>query len=104
MRWARWRGSSPMDDLIGWLRSQLDRDEELARAAMPGPWEHDGTDDEVYSAHNGEHGDQFGNVVAYARGGERESPNAWHIANWNPARALREVEAKRRLLGLHTPI
>lgn len=75
-----------MDELIGWLREQLDDDERVARAATSNPrWSLD------------EHGDGIVwaeglNVVA-----DRLYPDdAKHIARWDPARVLAEVDAKRQ--------
>jgi hypothetical protein len=95
-----------MDDLVTWLRAQLDEDERVARAAhvsRPGPWavRSDSTGViEIYSV-----------VREEQRGGDSNVfPDAWHpeasehAARWNPARVLAEVEAKRRLLDLHKPV
>lgn len=87
--------------LITWLRAQLDEDERLARAAKPGPWKYDPDpcEDEVYSVHDGEHGDLVGDIVAYVRGLRYQEANGSHVANWNPTRALDEIKAKREILG-----
>jgi hypothetical protein len=75
-----------VDDLIAFLRARFDEDEQVARAAHePGGWqmrfahEIDGvavTEDPLYTK---------------------------HIARWDPARVMAEVEAKRRALGLVLP-
>lgn len=88
-----------MDDLITWLRTQLDEDERIAKAASEGPWRaNDDTYPEaIYAAEHGE-------VVSGGRwGGEARcfdsDEDVWHIVRHDPARVLREVEAKRAILG-----
>lgn len=73
-----------MDDLVEWLRLQLDEDEQLARAAA-GPSPGGG---EWMMSDTGRH-------PGYT------PEQAEHIALHDPARVLREVEAKRRLIGAH---
>jgi hypothetical protein len=63
-----------MDDLITWLRAQLDDDERVAQEAISWTWRPELTNEFV---------------------------SAEHIARWDPARVLAEVEAKRRILDLH---
>jgi hypothetical protein len=87
-----------MDDLVQWLTTQLDEDEQTARAATPGPWEQGGIGD-------------FGWTVNFSRrnsGVETEDSeegyaDAAFIAEWDPARVLREIEAKRRIAECHEP-
>lgn len=95
-------------DLVEWLRAQLDEDEQICRATL---WD----DDASLGS---------GRWIAYDRGprdGFREArwvvidgadegvmdsrPQAAddeavarHIAEWDPARVLREIDAKRRIL------
>lgn len=64
---------SAVDELITWLRAQLDDDERVARAAWP-----DCTPDDPRAS----------------------DEDIRHIARWDPARVLAEVEAKRRILDL----
>jgi hypothetical protein len=70
-----------MDDLVVWLRQQLDEDERGAQAVQEagGPW---------YSVHILEVNWHIGRV------------DAEHIALHDPARVLREVEAKRLILDV----
>lgn len=70
-----------MSDLAEWLRAQLDEDERVACEAAPDPslrWTDDSAD---------------------------APPAGWnpltHIARWDPARVLAEVDAKRRLLNVY---
>lgn len=96
-----------MDDLIAWLRARLDEDERVALAATAGPWRYDPT------KHHREPGTvRFSEGVfagfigtdatCIATTGETDDAqsmlDAEHIARWDPARVLAEVEAKRALL------
>jgi hypothetical protein len=111
-----------MDDLVAWLRAQLDEDERVARAADEGPWVVGTTSGMAYGGHvvhfedgqiwpqrrviRGSHvasapASGKGRMIADLADGYRPSrreENAEHIARHDPARVLREVEAKRRLL------
>lgn len=86
-------------DLVAFLRARLDEDEQAARAAaraersdswttLPDSWGGvlDGGGNRSLAI-------GYGDVMAPA--------TAAHIARHDPARALREVEAKRRMLGRH---
>lgn len=86
--------------LITFTTARLDEDEEIAKAVednsapWPGQWEADGN--HAVRTYNG-------HVLAYARtdnlrGGDFAPGLAAHIARHDPARALREVEAKRRIV------
>ncbi|MGW2083424.1 DUF6221 family protein [Streptomyces sp. NPDC001939] len=79
-----------MDGLVQWLREQLDEDERIARAATPGPWHirHDGV-----VGDDGEHW-----PVAYTDS-YRASEDCLHVAEHDPARVLREIDAKRHILA-----
>jgi Family of unknown function (DUF6221) len=87
-----------MDDLVAFLRARLAEDEAVARAATEGPWTVDNTDyaEAIYGA------DQVAIIAGGRWGGEasvfEQTEDAIHIARHDPARALREVEAKRGLL------
>jgi hypothetical protein len=91
-----------MAELVQWLRAQLDTDERIARAATAGPWLVDcETYAEALIAGDGT------TVIAGGRwGGEasafESTEDALHIAAHDPARVLREIEAKRRILDLHS--
>lgn len=93
------------DDISRRIFAAIEARERLARAATPGPWApdegEDPYDDEVYTVHDGEHGDLVGEVVAFARGGDRQHANQLHIAHNNPDAVLRRCAADRRILGLH---
>jgi hypothetical protein len=82
-----------MDDLVQWLRAQLDEDERIARAATLGPWVQSGIGD-------------YGWTVTFGRPGagvetadtEQGLADADFIAAHNPARVLREIDAKRGIV------
>lgn len=84
-----------MSDLVAFLRARLDEDEALARDAPPGPWYIGNAVDPTQpcSVHT------FPGVRLVADG--LNWLVAEHIARQNPARALADIEAKRRLLKLH---
>jgi len=77
-----------MDDLVQWLRAQLDEDERIARAAEGDPV-FDGTG--IVIERNRARGfpDRVAGLI---------SPVATHIARHDPARVLRDIDAKRRLM------
>lgn len=90
-----------MDDLVQWLRAQLDEDERIAREATErqpyDEWDAVGAgdDDDVSRSH--------WEVVKIARMSPTPAARslALHIAEWDPARVLAEVDAKRRIIDLH---
>lgn len=83
-----------MDDLVQFLRARLDDDERVARgSAQPSlSWQNFDMDGELRD-------DANAGTVAMV---PREETRA-HIARHDPARVLREVEAKRALLGTYLP-
>lgn len=88
------------DDLVTWLRAQLDEDERVAREAHdenPGPWRLE--DDEPYPDVR----DASGGTVVTVESGFNPPGRASevHIARNHPTRVLAEVESKRRILDLH---
>jgi hypothetical protein len=83
-----------MDDLVTWLREQIDEDEQVARRADhadPAPWCTEGheRDARVLTYTGG---------VFHGSSGDMRLAVAEHIARHDPARVLREVKAKRRIL------
>ncbi len=83
-----------MDELVEWLRAQLDEDERIARSATPGPWvanKHE-YGAEVYTE-SGE-----GVALDHDAGGVGWGDADFIAAN-DPARVLREIDAKRRIIG-----
>ena len=79
-------------DLITWLRAQLDEDERIARATRGlGKW----------SAYREGGGDGWAFEDESGEGAEAivgDETTARHNVRHDPARVLREVEAKRRIL------
>ncbi len=88
-----------MVDLARWLGQQLDEDGRIARAATPGPWTQSGIG-------------EYGWGVSFSRPGagveaedsEQGRADAEHIAAHDPARVLREIDAKREIMGHHVPV
>ena len=85
-----------MDDLVQFLRARLDEDESVARAVedgsapFDGQWKADG--DTALRTEND-------HVLAYLPEGRPFKVGVLrHIARHDPARILREVEAKRRIV------
>lgn len=78
--------------LIEWLRAQLDDDERLALAASPSPWCVDPNDNEQVLAIDGVE------VAAFALSSNQVRNTAIHIAEFDPARVLAEVKAKRAIV------
>ncbi|MEU0847754.1 DUF6221 family protein [Streptomyces flaveolus] len=85
-----------MDDLVQWLRAQLDADQAKAQAVGEETWEaryvdsvNDYPDTATVRLPGGD------DVAVMERYSMRD---AEHIAAWDPARVLREIDAKRRTL------
>lgn len=79
-----------VDDLIEWLRAQLDADERIARATIDHP-----DDDGTWT--NDESGNVSGKTMAiYAD--DHDQRHGEHITRHDPARVLADVDAKRRMV------
>jgi hypothetical protein len=90
---------------VAWLRQVIEGDKAAAEAATPGPWAFEGddpTDDDLYSVHEGEHGDLVGQTVAFTR--DRQVENGEHMARHDPQDALARCESDLALLDLHFPV
>lgn len=78
-----------MDDLTAFLKARLDEDEQVARDADADAWRKA----------------ERPSIWVMREGGPvaqtQDFEDAAHIARWDPARVLREVEAKRQIMGLH---
>ena len=91
-----------MGDLARWLGEQLDEDERIALAAadelegleLGGSWSYDGHYVETVSERT---------MVAVGSQDFMTPGVGQHIAVHDPARVLREIDAKRQLLKLHAP-
>ncbi|MEU5496199.1 DUF6221 family protein [Streptomyces griseofuscus] len=97
-----------MDGLVRWLGEQLDVDEQVAREATPGPWQNAPTNRHHATASGRSEEAVFASppdtgATVVAITGEaverRHLVDAEHIARWDPARVLREIDAKRQLLS-----
>jgi hypothetical protein len=88
---------SAVVELVTWLRRQLDEDAGLARMAFA---KHNRAIAEWSEPWSGtvEIGPLEDDLVCNDSGVSR------HIVNWDPARVLAEVAAKRRILDLHEPV
>jgi hypothetical protein len=102
-----------MDDLVTWLRAQLDEDERVARdASAGGRWRYSDGDSvgawTLYDEHWAIAGLTTYDTESYnyaermpavrSPGYVNADANGAHIARWDPARVLAEVDAKRRIL------
>ncbi|MFF8679519.1 DUF6221 family protein [Streptomyces sp. NPDC015237] len=92
-----------MDDLVQWLRAQLDEDERTARAVedRSAPW-----DGQWVADGNSAVRTENGHVLFYRHVSDPLKPGLTdHVAKHDPARVLREIDAKRDLLrfaeGVH---
>ena len=94
-----------MDDLVGWLRAQLDDDERVARAAGGPNWRIVLIPDVSGPATTLELGGHDDRVIlaGFADDDPLKPAEAEHIARWDSARVLAEVDAKRRILDLVLP-
>lgn len=96
------------DHMLSWLRDAMGAAQRDAEAATPGPWApktEDPGDDEVYTLHDGEHGDLVGDVVAHVRGQEYRGKSGQTLANMHlianhadPDAVLRRIATDRKLL------
>ena len=94
-----------MDDLTAWLRECLDDDERVAQAAIA---DHDG--EAVWAVEPPDPDARFPRsrflwlTVIDSCAPETIPPGmAEHMARWDPARVLAEIDAKRRLIDTHQP-
>ncbi|MBA4865942.1 hypothetical protein H1V43_32280 [Streptomyces sp. PSKA54] len=77
-----------MDDLVQWLRAQLDEDERVARGCSGRAWwEH---------PKNWVSAPPLNRIALVVHDGDRG-----HVVRHDPARVLREIDAKRGIVGLY---
>lgn len=81
------------DDLVAFLKSCVDEDERVAKAATSGPW----SAVESYPDAWVINGPTY-NIASEGRDGDISSGDSAHIARHDPARVLAEVAAKRRII------
>lgn len=99
--------------LIEFLLARLAEDESVAQAATPGPWEWEcaqtAGDEWGHQGHRpGDLVSQTARVISsWGYDADRvvvdNGADATHIARWDSARVLAEVEAKRRIVANHEP-
>ncbi|WP_435643894.1 DUF6221 family protein [Streptomyces sp. H49] len=82
-----------MDDLLNWLCAQLDKDEQIAQQAGNRRWL---VQDNIIELYPEREDDGFMSWPIRS--------DARHAANWDPARVLREIDAKRRIVEQHRPV
>lgn len=93
-----------MTDIIDFLQARLDEDERVALDAYGAQWEVGPTfgalNNRVYVREKGDLIDSVGTCVIAGQVSNvpQFRANAQHIARWDPARVLAEVEAKRRII------
>jgi len=83
---------SLMDDLVQWLRAQLDKDADAAQRAFSGQ-----ADPENGWGTYRPEGQPHTTITPHV-GVIHEAVQADHVVAWNPARVLREIDAKRRIV------
>jgi hypothetical protein len=92
-----------VDDLVQWLGEQLDEDERIARAA--GEAERADAWSILPNSYGGVLDGTGSRSIAVGYGDVMAPATATHIAAHDPARVLREIDAKRDLLrfaeGIH---
>jgi hypothetical protein len=102
-----------VSDLVDFVLARIAEDEAAARSAAPSPWQYG----DVASVAGGSLYDATVMIGSMHWDSERVDPhirrartvqaadaNGRHIARWHPARVLRECEAKRRWVALHSPL
>lgn len=93
-----------MPDIIEFLRARYDEDEQIALDAYGARWEVGPTfgalNNRVYVREEGDPIDSVGTCVIAGQVANvpQFRDNAQHIARWDPARVLAEVEAKRQVI------
>lgn len=86
-----------MDELVRWLGEQFDEDERIAREAGGLAWSRPEDPGDPAAIRDSER-----ERVVYDEGWPSEGQTV-HIAEWDPARVLREIDAKRRIVAAYLP-
>lgn len=89
-------------DLHAWITQQVDRDEALAKAATPGPWEGVVDHHQRGEVNASVWSDSLGYYITEKiSSGDRHEADAHHIGANGPDVVLRRCEADRRILARH---
>ncbi|MET8766347.1 DUF6221 family protein [Streptomyces sp. NPDC004658] len=89
-----------MDELVEFLRARLEEDEAAAKACASAPWAIEIPPMIHVSVQARRDNKWKWGTLGYVATVERDEDRA-HIARHDPARVLREVEAKRQILAAH---
>lgn len=84
------------DSLIAFLTARYDEAEAVATAASPAPWHLNDEGDEVIAV------DDITVAEAFALSSNQQRATAAYIARYDPAWALRDIAAKRAIVGQQT--
>lgn len=100
-----------MNDLVGWLRREIEADKAAALKALPGPWR---AEPYVYGKPEDGWGDPTnwevlstqGTVVSHQayEGGGADGPDALHIARHDPQDVIARCDAELAILDEHEDI
>jgi hypothetical protein len=90
-----------IQEMISFTHAQLNEDEAAANAATPGPWAKLEAEPVVAAPYAADNGHEIAEMAMCDEHPDRREADATHIARHDPARALREVEAKRSILAAH---
>ena len=90
------------DDLAQFLRDRLDEDEEAARNATTGPWWVEDTSPRYWGEERDAEVSSADGRLAVLQHENDGALNAVHIVRWDPARVLADMQAKRRIVALHS--
>lgn len=82
--------------IVEFLRARLDEDEATARVATPGPWLYSRSEREMTI--EGADGHTVAELMVCPDHEGRRLADGLHITGHDPARVLREVEAKRAIV------
>ena len=90
-----------MDELVQFLRARYDEDEQAAKACASAPWEVEIPPMVHVSVQARRDNKWKWGKLGYVATVERDEDRA-HIVRHDPARVLRDIEARRRIMTLHT--
>jgi hypothetical protein len=93
------------DEMVAWLKAQLDEDERTASAASPGPWGYNPTHEfrmpgsgPLEFVGGGVEPDFHGIAATGPADDPQSMADAGHIARHDPTHVRHDVEAKRRII------